>query len=223
MDRLTAVLDPDVEQLQSLFESQVYNLSNHTVYYPIRHHSPACSYHLLRLIGDYKPDIILIEGPESGNPLISVLSDEATIPPVSLYYTYESELEREACYYPMLRYSPEYVALKEAKRLDIPAKFIDLDYHHFSTRASKSGQTEQKEISIQDETLLAGSDFINRLCQKQTAAVLMNCGKRCLKLAVWRNPLRHSCRMYSRIVPYPECVIPRNDYSLQVIWQEKHI
>lgn len=28
MDRLTAVLDPDVDQLQSLFESQVYNLSN---------------------------------------------------------------------------------------------------------------------------------------------------------------------------------------------------
>lgn len=166
MDRLTAVLDPDVDQLQSLFESQVYNLSNPTVYYPIRHHSPACSYHLLRLIGEYKPDIILIEGPESGNPLIPVLSDEATLPPVSLYYTYESELEREACYYPMLRYSPEYVALKEAKRLDIPAKFIDLDYQHFSTRASKSGQTEQKEISIQDETLLAGSDFINRLCQK---------------------------------------------------------
>lgn len=51
MDRLAAVLDPDVDQLQSLFESQVYNLSNHTVYYPIRHHSPACSYHLLRLIG----------------------------------------------------------------------------------------------------------------------------------------------------------------------------
>ncbi|MEK3776145.1 DUF5682 family protein [Paenibacillus sp. FSL K6-4396] len=166
MDRLTAVLDPDVDQLQSLFESHVYNLSNHTVYYPIRHHSPACSYHLLRLIEEYKPDIILIEGPESGNPLISVLSDEATLPPVSLYYTYESELQREACYYPMLRYSPEYVALKEAKRLDIPVKFIDLDYQHFSTRASKSGQTEQKEISIQDETLLAGSDFINRLCQK---------------------------------------------------------
>ncbi|PRA07905.1 MULTISPECIES: DUF5682 family protein [unclassified Paenibacillus] len=166
MDRLTAVLDPDVDQLQSLFKSHVYNLSNHTVYYPIRHHSPACSYHLLRLIEEYKPDIILIEGPESGNPLISVLSDEATLPPVSLYYTYESELQREACYYPMLRYSPEYVALKEAKRLDIPAKFIDLDYQHFSTRASKSGQTEQKEISIQDETLLAGSDFINRLCQK---------------------------------------------------------
>ncbi|MCP1184691.1 DUF5682 family protein [Paenibacillus sp. 1781tsa1] len=166
MDRLTAVLDPDVDQLQSLFESHVYNLSNHTVYYPIRHHSPACSYHLLRLIEEYKPDIILIEGPESGNPLISVLSDEATLPPVSLYYTYESELQREACYYPMLRYSPEYVAMQEAKRLGIPAKFIDLDYQHFSTHASKSDQIEQKEISIQDETLLAGSDFINRLCQK---------------------------------------------------------
>ncbi|PQP81668.1 hypothetical protein C0Q44_18390 [Paenibacillus sp. PCH8] len=166
MDRLTGLPDSDVAQLQSLFKSQVYNLSNHTIYYPIRHHSPVCSYHLLRLIGEYKPDIILIEGPESGNHLIPVISDEATIPPVSLYYTYENALEREACYYPMLRYSPEYVALKEAARLGIPAKFIDLDYRHFTRHAIQSGSIEQREISIQDETLLAGSDFINRLCQK---------------------------------------------------------
>ncbi|WP_440109022.1 DUF5682 family protein [Paenibacillus sp. QZ-Y1] len=162
MDRLTGTAEPDVTQLHTLFEAEVYNLDNGTVYFPVRHHSPVCSYHLIRLIEEYKPDTILIEGPESGNPLIQVLADEATVPPVSLYYTYESEHEREACYYPMLRYSPEYVALKEAARLGIPAQFIDLDYHHFS----KPGKTEQKEISIQDETLLAGSDFINRLCQK---------------------------------------------------------
>ncbi|NEU60052.1 DUF5682 family protein [Paenibacillus sp. ALJ109b] len=162
MDRLTGKADLDVARLQTVFESQVYNLNNGTLYFPIRHHSPACSYHLLRLIEEYKPDIILIEGPESGNPLLQVLADEATIPPVSLYYTYESEEERAACYYPMLRYSPEYVALKEAARRRIPATFIDLDYYHFS----KPNKAEQREISIQDETLLAGSEFIHRLCQK---------------------------------------------------------
>ena len=156
----------DMDQLQSLFQKSVYNLKNRTVYFPIRHHSPACAHHLLRVIEDYKPDILMIEGPESGNPLMAVLSDEATLPPVSLYYTYEDEYGREACYYPMLRYSPEYVALKEARRLGIPAQFIDLDYRHISGRAGNVAQTEQKEISIQDETLLAGSDFINRLCEK---------------------------------------------------------
>ncbi|MCP1133607.1 DUF5682 family protein [Paenibacillus polysaccharolyticus] len=156
----------DFNQLQSLFDTSVYNLNNRTVYFPIRHHSPACSHHLLHVIGDYKPDIILIEGPESGNPLIPVLTDEATLPPVSLYYTYEDEYGREACYYPMLRYSPEYVALKQAHRLGIPAQFIDLDYRHVSRNTESPSQTEQKEISVQDETLLASSEFINRLCEK---------------------------------------------------------
>ena len=162
MDRVAPLVEPDVTELQSLFESQVYNLNNGTVYFPIRHHSPVCSYHLLQLIEAYQPDIILIEGPESGNPYLSVLADEATIPPVSLYYTYESEDDRAACYYPMLRYSPEYVALREASRLNIPAQFIDLDYYHFANKE----QAERHEISVQDETLLASSDFINRLCQK---------------------------------------------------------
>lgn len=165
MDRLAPQVEPDINQLQALFESQVYNLNNGTVYFPIRHHSPVCSYHLLQLIEAYQPNSILIEGPESGNPYLSVLADEATIPPVSLYYTYESEDDRAACYYPMLRYSPEYVALREASRLNIPAQFIDLDYYHFANKE----KAEQHEISVQDETLLASSDFINRLCQK------MNC------------------------------------------------
>lgn len=159
----------DVKQLQSLFESNVYNLESRTVYFPIRHHSPACAHHLLRVIEEYKPEMILIEGPESGNSLISVLTDEATLPPVSLYYTYEDEHGREACYYPMLRYSPEYVALKAAKGLGIPAAFMDLDYRHVSRRTELSvspAQTEQQDLSFQDETLLASSDFINRLCEK---------------------------------------------------------
>ncbi|NUU78946.1 DUF5682 family protein [Paenibacillus xylanilyticus] len=163
MDRVKHQLEElDVSQLQILFESQVYNLNNGIIYFPIRHHSPVCSYHMLQLIEAYKPDSILIEGPESGNPFISVLADEATLPPVSMYYTYETEDDRAACYYPMLRYSPEYVALREASRLGIPAQFIDLDYYHFSMEE----KSEQREISIQDETLLAGSDFIDRLCQK---------------------------------------------------------
>ncbi|MBR2563624.1 MAG: hypothetical protein IKE29_03280 [Paenibacillus sp.] len=156
----------DMSQLRAIFESRVYNLKHRTVYFPIRHHSPACAHHLQRVIGEYKPDLILIEGPESGNSLIAVLTDEKTLPPVSLYYTYEDDHGREACYYPMLRYSPEYVALKEAQRLEIPAQFIDLDYRHVSRRAGSPAEQEQKEISIQDETLLADSEFISRLCQK---------------------------------------------------------
>ncbi|WP_341281013.1 DUF5682 family protein [Paenibacillus sp. FSL H8-0537] len=162
MDWLTGEAD---KNLPSLFDQQVFNLNSGTVYFPIRHHSPACSFHLLKVIKQYKPSIILIEGPASGTPLIPVLADEATETPVSLYCTYEDEQGgRSACYYPLLSYSPEYVGMKEAARLGIPAAFIDLDYSH-EARA----EAEKQEKSIQDETLLAGSDFINRLCRK------MNC------------------------------------------------
>ncbi|WP_338554497.1 DUF5682 family protein [Paenibacillus sp. KS-LC4] len=162
MDWITSETD---KKLSSLFHRQVFNLSSSAVYFPIRHHSPACSFHLLKLIKQYKPNIILIEGPASGTPLIPVLADEATETPVSLYCTYEDEQGgRSACYYPLLSYSPEYVAMKEAARLGVPAMFIDLDYS-----PEARAEAEKQEKSIQDETLLASSDFINRLCRK------MNC------------------------------------------------
>ncbi|MEN1986555.1 DUF5682 family protein [Paenibacillus hubeiensis] len=162
MDRVNAASGLDMDELLRLFETSVFNTDGGTLYYPVRHHSPACSYHLLKLIDLYKPDMILIEGPESGNPLLGVLADEATVPPVSLYYTYENEDGRDACYYPMLRYSPEYVAIREAAKRGIPARFIDLDYHHLAGTQT----SERREVSGQDETLLAGSEFIQRLCQK---------------------------------------------------------
>ncbi|SMF84874.1 hypothetical protein SAMN05661091_2724 [Paenibacillus uliginis N3/975] len=166
MDWLSQVTDADVAALKGLFDAKVHDLGSGTVYFPVRHHSPACCHHLVKLIDEYRPEAILIEGPESGNPLIGVLADEATVPPVALYYTYEHEAGRDACYYPMLACSPEYVALKEAVKRGIPAKFIDLDYHHLASCHAEPENTEKLEASTQDETLLAGSAFIQRLCAK---------------------------------------------------------
>ncbi|ASA26300.1 hypothetical protein B9T62_12070 [Paenibacillus donghaensis] len=153
-------LQAQVDRLEELFTQEVFNLDRGILYYPVRHHSPACSRHLLEVFRDYKPDIVLVEGPESGNPLIPVLADEATRTPVSLYYAYNNGDERAACYYPMLDYSPEYTAIKEAAERRIPAWFIDLDYR-LNPESSREGM-----VSYQDETLLAGSSFIARLCGK---------------------------------------------------------
>ena len=43
------------------------------VYFPIRHHSPACAWHVARLIRALSPSVILIEGPASFNPLIPTI------------------------------------------------------------------------------------------------------------------------------------------------------
>ncbi len=159
MDRIA---HEEPEKLQELFTASVFNLERGQVYFPIRHHSPVCSHHLLHAIRAYKPDIILIEGPESGSALIPILSDARTETPVSLYCTYENEHGRKACYYPLLSYSPEYVAMKEAARLGIPAQFIDLDYDYDQL----PDHSEPQGRSAQDESMLAGSEFIERLCAK---------------------------------------------------------
>ena len=50
-----------------------FSLDGPVVYFPIRHHSPACARHLERIIDEYEPDCILVEGPENANDLIPVL------------------------------------------------------------------------------------------------------------------------------------------------------
>lgn len=153
-DRLAA-------ELETLCRERVYDLSAPVVYFPVRHHSPACSHHLLRAMRDYRPEIVLIEGPEGADELIPVLADEATEPPISLYCTYESEDEKAAWYYPLLSCSPEYAALKEAAAQGVPCRFIDLDY-----RPRLAAETEEASASLQDETLLGSSEFIAELCRR---------------------------------------------------------
>lgn len=104
-------------------------------YFPVRHHSPACSAHLKSVIERYKPECILIEGPEDGNHLIGYLGSEGIKPPVCIYYGYDDknasvsgDKGRYRAYYPFLDYSPELTAIREAVKRSIPAYFIDMPY-----------------------------------------------------------------------------------------------
>ena len=155
----------DLEKLEELFAQHVFNLEQDIIYFPIRHHSPACAYHLLQVLDQYQPEIVLIEGPEMANKLIPVLVDEGTKPPISLYYSYRNThnpKKKVAFYYPMLEYSPEYAVLKQASKQGIPVQFIDLNYR------SKEDDTLAKlaKTSFQDESLLTDSQFITSLCEK---------------------------------------------------------
>ena len=99
-----------------------FDLSGKYLLYPVRHHSPACSYHLIKTIEAYEPDIILIEGPENACELIPSLTDELTKLPAALYYYYKDtkkllseDAEDYKCYYPFLKSSPEYNAMAKGK------------------------------------------------------------------------------------------------------------
>lgn len=97
--------------------------------FPIRHHSPASSLLVSEFIRYIQPKLVLIEGPSDADHLIEILTDAETAPPVAIlaYYFADGETEEPRyILYPFASYSPEYVALQQAKTLGIPARFIDI-------------------------------------------------------------------------------------------------
>ena len=158
-------------------ESAALTISGPVLYFPIRHHSPACAWHLEKAIEVYRPDCILVEGPEDANDLIGVLTDPETKAPVAFYYACRDEgrhLSDQAeptswrCWYPFLNTSPELVALREARRRGIPGSFIDLSYGQIllATHAARGLRSNEERLSYASDRYLAHSRFQARLCEK---------------------------------------------------------
>ena len=133
-----------------------FDFSSGIVYFPVRHHSPACSYHLKKLIDGYKPDCVLIEGPSDADHLIEYLADEGTVPPVCIYSSYDDskgaiseDKDKYRAYYPFLAYSPEYCALKEAVRNGTAVHFIDMPY---ALQLTMFGADRGERVCSHDET-----------------------------------------------------------------------
>ncbi|WP_078410677.1 DUF5682 family protein [Priestia abyssalis] len=139
-------------EVESLFQ-KAYDLSRNIVYVPIRHHSPACSFHVKKTIEHYKPDIILIEGPADCTPFIPHIVSEDSQAPICLYCSYDDKSDvlgkggngKYRAYYPFLDYSPELVALREGAARCIPAVFIDLPYKDYLFVTRKTEQVDQSE------------------------------------------------------------------------------
>ena len=153
------------------------NLTDSVFYYPVRHHSPVCAWHLQKVIRQYQPRCILVEGPENANDLVSVLTHPDTHPPIALYYSCrdgEGKLDPEGkeqsyrCYYPFLDCSPELVALRSAAELGIPAKFMDLSYGQIlmSTARQRGLRSEAERHSYASDRYLAHNAFLKLLCEK---------------------------------------------------------
>ena len=152
-----------------------YDPQGKLLLFPVRHHSPVCAYHLRLAVEEFKPTLILIEGPENANELIPVLTDDSTVLPAAFYYFYKdkkklvsNEAEDYKCYYPFLKSSPEYNALIEGKKRGIPARFIDLPYCEIliNTASSKGLRKDAEKHSYTDESRLTRSRFYQKLCEK---------------------------------------------------------
>ena len=136
---------------------------------PVRHHSPACAAHLAKLLEDVRPTAVLIEGPCDFDPLIPLLCDARTKPPVAVVALRTLEAEgqdgsgrkRATSYFPFAAHSPEYVALRHAAARDIATAFIDLPSH---ARAMLFDDDNEISRTLQgDETLFDSGEYVTQL------------------------------------------------------------
>jgi len=101
------------------------SLSGSVKLFGIRHHGPGSSRSLIAGLNSWKPDCILIEGPQEADALISYLLDPTLMPPVAMLF-YDTKTPRYASYYPLAEFSPELQAIRWAKRNEVPVRWMDL-------------------------------------------------------------------------------------------------
>jgi hypothetical protein len=153
--------------------------SSEVIYVPVRHHSPACAWHVRETIRARRPSAILIEGPRDFTSSIDAILDPATRAPVA-FYTYavarceadpknplSDGTRRSAAYYPFCDYSPELVALREGRAIGAKLAFIDLGFAEQSllTQARATPEAERTR-SLLDERQFAHSAALQALARR---------------------------------------------------------
>jgi hypothetical protein len=145
------------------------DISGRVVYFPVRHHSPACAWHVARLIRDLKPKAVLIEGPRDATRLIPFLTHPATRLPVAIYTTFVQRTEeglplRHAAYFPLSDYSPELAAIRAAAEVGAKAKFIDLTFPEMVV--AEAVHPDERLRSLSQERHLQHSRLLRAACQR---------------------------------------------------------
>lgn len=112
----------------------------------IRHHSPACARLVTRLIASRQPTLVLIEGPCDFNPRLDELALPHTLP-IALYSYVRDAQGMAQCWYPLLDYSPEWVALRTSHRIGAEVRFIDLPHWCYRTR-DDAGEYVQRSNAL---------------------------------------------------------------------------
>lgn len=160
------------------------------VYFPIRHHSPACATFLRRWIAANRPASVLVEAPASLTSMIPFLVHAECECPVAVYTYFldkQNRLAAEpepnvptpgpapgparfAAFYPMCDYSPEMVALRDGHAMGARLRFIDLEYAEtilirYGRKPSDAGDFHHPDL-LGSEPHLEQSRFIGELARR---------------------------------------------------------
>lgn len=151
----------------SFNESQNKIIKENIKFFPVRHHSPACAFHLKKIIDEFKPETILIEGPSDANFLMEYMIDENTTAPFCIYSSYiDKNWEKCRSYYPFLDYSPEFVAIKKSNELKINCSFIDMPFASIIENSENNKNKKPISIYDKDNNKFNVNDYTSRLTKK---------------------------------------------------------
>ena len=135
------------------------HVEGRVVYFPVRHHSPACAALVRKFIHDRRPAAVLIEGPSDFNARIEELHLPHTLP-IALYsYVHLEGGSRRGAFYPFCEYSPEWQALTAAHEAGCPVRFIDLPWAELASAA------EEPQNRYSDAELRYGR-YVKALCRQ---------------------------------------------------------
>lgn len=190
-------------------------LDGRIVYFPVRHHSPACAWHVGRLIREIKPAAVLIEGPRDATRLIPFLTDRRTRLPVAVYTTFVERIERgppirRAAYYPLCDYSPELAAIRAAAEVGATAKFVDLTFPEM-VRAEQ-GKRDDRLRSLLEERFLSHSRLLKAACRRAGARDPDDLWDHLYEVNYEDVPVEAFVR---NVLAY--CALARNDHTPEVL------
>ncbi len=147
---------------------RLVDISQDVIYFPVRHHSPVCASMVSSLIEAVRPAAVLIEGPSDYNQHLDELMLEHELP-IAIYSYFRRSIKTASdeqptgdfssgAYHPFCEYSPEWVAMKTAKKLNARVAFIDLPW-------LQTAHLDRTTHRYADAELRQGR-YIQTLCQR---------------------------------------------------------
>ncbi|RAG86932.1 hypothetical protein DN069_04155 [Streptacidiphilus pinicola] len=114
----------------------------------VRHHGPGSARAVGAALAQFRPDVVLIEGPPEADALLPLAASKEMTPPVALLAHVVDEPAR-AAFWPFAAFSPEWVALRYALDAEVPVRFIDLPAAHTFALAAQA-EAARDSVSSDD-------------------------------------------------------------------------
>ncbi len=131
---------------------------SNVVYFGVRHLSPAGAWHLLRLLEERRPKLVLIEGPSDMTSQMHHIANPGSVPPIAML-AYTRELPVRTILYPLADYSPEYQGIVWAVKNRAGCRFIDLPSGAFLALQSARPERRNDGASVYEKLdQLSGED-----------------------------------------------------------------